>query len=384
MIFYFIQDNTYHFNENEYKVFNEIEKYKAHIIFIQTKCQIDTEKKYNEEKENLYSNIVDLFKEIEKKLKTNKNPKNTINSLRDLYADILLTKYENFIRINQRKNKENLSEKIFGMNKLYKAIYDYLKEHYIQLNSISKIEGLFNLEIGNEKKNEKKKDKKNNHIIHPIFTLIKDNLFLHPYKTINDILCYLNKEKKSIITKNAFFGALSGMIPLPLVDFGVYYYIEKKLKKELAQLYHFNLEKNVFMDNKGKSKKDIENANEEKNKINAKAEGAVNAGKGISNGIKVTIEVADITKDSRYIGTVKNFLEAFIDGCKSSIIFFAVGCLIGGILNVGIIIYVGNKFSEYLENCLIEDNGVEFIKGAINDYNNGINYFKQKAEIKDN
>ena len=89
-------------------------------------------------------------------MKQKKIPQNDINSLRDLYADILLTKYENFVRINQRKEKENLSKKIFGMNKLYKAIYDYLKDQYIQVDSISKIEGLF------EDEEDKKKSKENN------------------------------------------------------------------------------------------------------------------------------------------------------------------------------------------------------------------------------
>jgi hypothetical protein len=84
------------------------------------------------------------------------------------------------------------------MNKLYKAIYNYLKGQYIDINSISKIEGLFENENDKdkEKAKEKENNKKNSHIIHPIFNIIKDNLFLHPYKKINDILIYLNKEKK--------------------------------------------------------------------------------------------------------------------------------------------------------------------------------------------
>ena len=93
------------------------------------------------------------------------------------------------------------------MNKLYKAIYNYLKGQYIDINSISKIEGLFENENDKDKEKAKEKEKENNkknsHIIHPIFTIIKDNLFLHPYKKINDILIYLNKEKKKNIKKNA-------------------------------------------------------------------------------------------------------------------------------------------------------------------------------------
>ena len=42
LILYFIQNKT-NFQKIEYKVFNEIIKYKAHIIFIQTHCTDDSE-----------------------------------------------------------------------------------------------------------------------------------------------------------------------------------------------------------------------------------------------------------------------------------------------------------------------------------------------------
>ena len=53
-------------------------------------------------------------------------------------------------------------------------------------------------------------------------------------------------------------------------------------------------------------------------------------------------------------------------------------------MNLGLILYIGISFSNKCENILIDDNGVEFLKGAINDYNNAINYFKRKAEVKSN
>ena len=92
-------------------------------------------------------------------MKQKKIPQKDINSLRDLYADILLTKYVNFIRINLRKEKENLSKVIFGVDKLYKEIYNYLKEQYIEINSISKIEGLFENDKNKEKDNKNNKKK---------------------------------------------------------------------------------------------------------------------------------------------------------------------------------------------------------------------------------
>ena len=197
----------------------------------------------------------------------------------------------------------------------------------------------------------------------------------------------MDKEKKSIITKYSILATLSGINPLPLIDIGTYYIIEKKLKKDLAQLYHFNLDKNIFMDDKEKNKKhnknEIEEANKEKNKGDVKVQAIVDATKGIAP-VKFGIELADIINDAKNIGFIKNFMEAFTNGLKSTILFMAIGCFIGGAINMGIIIYEGIKLSNFYEKYLLEDNGVEFIKTAINDYNNGIAYFKQKAEIKDN
>jgi hypothetical protein len=197
----------------------------------------------------------------------------------------------------------------------------------------------------------------------------------------------LDREKKNIIIKNTIFAALSGLNPIPMLDIGTYYIIEKKLKKELSQLYHFNSEKNVFMENKEKNKnhdkKEIEDANIEKNTVGVKSQGIANTLKGISP-VKFGVEIADIINDAKNLKAVKNVSDVFVNGLKSTLIFMAIGSLIGGVLNVGIIIYVGNKLSNLYEKYLIEDNGVEFIKAAINDYNNGIDYFKKKAEIKDN
>jgi hypothetical protein len=140
------------------------------------------------------------------------------------------------------------------------------------------------------------------------------------------------------------------------------------------------------MDNKEKNKKhdknEIKEANLEKNTVGVKIQGIVDTGRGIAP-IKFGIELADIINEAKNINTIKNFMETFINGLKSTIIFMAIGSLIGGALNMGIIIYVGNRLSNLYEKYLIEDNGIGFIKSAINDYNNGINYFKQKAEIKD-
>ena len=160
--------------------------------------------------------------------------------------------------------------------------------------------------------------------------------------------------------------------------------IEKKLKKELAKLYRFDLEKNILMNDKRTiSKEDInkiEEANKEKNEVHVKSQGFMNTGKGIGQGIKVGIEIVDIVHDASYIHSFKNAITAFVNGCKSSILLFAIGSLIGGLLNVGLIIYQGNRFSKYFEENLIEDNGVTFLIEASNDYNDAINFFKKKAE----
>ena len=384
LILYFIQNKT-NFQKIEYKVFNEIIKYKAHIIFIQTHCTDDSEEIYIKGKKKLFEIVVDIFKEEEKELKIKKTPLNEINDLRDLYANILLSKNENYILMNQ---KTDVSKKIFGYQKLYKAIYDYMKQHIINLDDISKIEGLFDLEEENEDKNDKKKkiknqkDEKKDNLIyscHPIFTLIKNNLFLHPYKTINDIIYYIEKEKKWIIAKNVLYASLSGFDPIPFVDIGTYFLVEKNLKKELAELYHFDLSKNIFLNDKLKvnntnldlnkiekekkrNNEDIIEVNKEKNEVKAKSQVIVNSGKGIAQSVKVGISIADVVRDVTYINTFKNAMNAFLTGCKSSIIFTAVGSLIGGVLNAGIIIYIGKIFSDYFEQNLIDDNGENFLK----------------------
>ena len=45
-------------------------------------------------------------------------------------------------------------------------------------------------------------------------------------------MSYVNLEKKWIITRYAFYSFLSGINPIPLVDIGTYYLVEKKLKIE--------------------------------------------------------------------------------------------------------------------------------------------------------
>ena len=386
LILYFIQDKTANFEKQEYEVFNEIVKYKTHIIFIQTKCDNNSDEKYQREKNKLYLNIKRIYKDKESELLKNKKTQlKDLNDLRDLYARIILCKHENFILMNQRIDIDS-DQTTFGMDKLYKAIYNYIKEYIIRIEDMSKIEGLF-FQNENEKGRNKIKLEKNEEYVylhHPIYTIIKDNLFLGPYKTINDILCYINYEKKWIISRNAFYAALSGANPIPFVDIGTYYLVEKKLKKELAKLYHFDLEKNILMNDKRTiSKEDInkiEEANKEKNEVHVKSQGIVNTGKGTFQGIKIGIEIADIVHDASYINSFKNAITAFANGCKSSILFFAIGSLIGGILNVGLIIYQGNRFSKYFEENLIEDNGVNFLTEASNDYNNAINFFKKRAE----
>jgi biotin synthase-related radical SAM superfamily protein len=134
--------------------------------------------------------------------------------------------------------------------------------------------------------------------------------------------------------------------------------------------------------NKKQDKKEIEEANIEKNKVDVKAQSLVNATKGIPP-VKFGVEIIDIINDAKNVKAVKNISDVFVNGLKSTLIFMAIGSLIGGAINMAIIIYEGKKLSNICEKYLIEDNGVEFIKAAINDYNNGINYFKNKAGIKD-
>ena len=369
LVLYFLTGKT-NFHKNEFKVFNQIVKYNAHIIFIKTSCENDSKEKYEEEKKKLYDNISKIFKKIEKDLKSKKTPQKEINDLRDLYAKIKLSQTENLILVNLRRNKDNWSQKIFGMPNIYKAIYNYFKPHIIHIEDISKIEDLFDKEDENNHNN-------NEIILHPIYTIIKNSIFLQSFKTINDIMSYINLEKKWIITRYAFYSFLSGINPIPLVDVGTYYLVEKKLKIELAKLYHFDLKKNSFLvdnykDKEIKKMNDI--ANKDK-KVEVRTQGFSNIGKGAVEGFGIGIKMCN---------NFKNFGEAFVNGLKSSILFTSIGCLIGGALNIGIITYVGSKFSEYFEKNLSQDRGVQFLTNAAEDFNGAISYFEKKSNIKEN
>ena len=369
LVLYFLTGKT-NFHKNEYQVFNQIIKYNTHIIFIKTQCENDSNERYKVEKRKLYDNISQIFKTIEKGLKSKNISQKKINDLRDLYANIKLSETENLILVNLRRNKNDWSQKIFGMKKIYEAIYAYFKEHIIKIENIKKIEDLFD-------KEDEKNINNNEIILHPIYTIIKNSIFLQSFKTINDILSYVNLEKKWIIARYAFYSFLSGINPIPLVDVGTYYLVEKKLKNELAKLYHFDLKKNSFLVDNYKNKEIINmnnNANKDK-KVGVKAQGIANVGKGAVEGIGIGTKIGN---------NVKNFGEAFANSLKSSILFTSIGCLIGGALNIGMIIYNGKKFSEYFEKNLTQDRGVEFLINAAKDFNDAISYFEKKAKIKDN
>ena len=71
LILYFIQGKI-NFEEHEYKVFNEIIKYKSHIIFIKTNSKNNLPETYQKEKKKLYENIRYLFQQNQQNLIKNK------------------------------------------------------------------------------------------------------------------------------------------------------------------------------------------------------------------------------------------------------------------------------------------------------------------------
>ena len=364
LILYFIQNESTMFQKCEYEVFNQIVKYNAHIIFIQNKCDDNNIKTYKKEKKILYEGISEIFKETKTNLEMKKISQREINKLRDLYVKIFLNKHENFILMNLRRKENNFTQKIFGIDELKNAIYDFFKDNLINLNDIQKIKELFTNENSS-----------------PIYTLIKDNYFLHTYKSINDILCYVQSQRNNIIIKNAMLAGLFGMNPFPLVDIGTYYLIEKKLKRELASLYHFDIKKNDFLNdslkmNDEKTKK----KNKEKNSVGVKTQTAVNIARGVGE-TKLAFNIVQIAKDINYVKNIKNFFNAIINFSKASLIFTGIGIVIGAGVNAGFIVYEGKKFSDYFEEELKKNNGEEFLKNVILDFNFAINSFNQKKKI---
>ena len=366
LILYFIQGKI-NFEEHEYKVFNEIIKYKSHIIFIKTHSKNNLPETYQREKNRLYENIRDLFKRNEQNLIKNKVSNKEIEKIKELYANYLLNydKFENLILMNLRKDEDD--SKIFGMDNLYKAIYNYLKHHIIRIQDIN------NIEFDNNQNNPN-----NNNNINPIYFIIKDNLFLKKYRTIKDIFESLQWDKKLIIAKNAFYAGLSGINPIPLIDIGTYYLIEKNLKTELARLYQFDIDKNVFLNEKY-NKNEIEKNKEINNKIENSELGLVI----INNSTKIFASGISLINDLKNITNIKIIIDGFVNVCRSSLILYFVGNVIGGAFNVGLIIYEGNLFANFFENELRKDQGVNYLINAAKSYNKAIKSFKDLAQIED-
>jgi hypothetical protein len=328
-----------------------------------------------------------MYKKIEKELYDNNKSRKEINEIRDLYINILLeNKNENnLILMNLRKHEDEDKEtitKIFGMKELYIEIYKYLKPHIIKLQNIKIIEPMF-IDSPQDNNNTTNNDDFNTY---PIYSIIKDNLFLGSYKTIRDILSSVKYEKKWIISKNCFYAALSGLDPIPFVDIGTYYLIEKNLKNELASLYHFNIKENIFLNEEINNEEEIKKnneANDEKDNIHLKATTGYNSIKPIVQGINVGKNIKVIVQEAKYVNSFKNAINAFVNGCKSSILFFAIGSIVGGIFNVGLIIYEGNLFANFFENALKKDGGKNYLEAAAKSYNKAIKSFRDLAEIND-
>ena len=121
------------------------------------------------------------------------------------------------------------------------------------------------------------------------------------------------------------------------------------MKEELASLYHFNIKENIFLNEEINNEEEIKKnneANDEKDNIHLKATTGYNSIKPIVQGINVG---KVIVQDAKYVNSFKNAINAFVNGCKSSILFFAIGSIVGGIFNVGLIIYEGNLFVNCFE-----------------------------------
>ena len=158
------------------------------------------------------------------------------------------------------------------------------------------------------------------------------------------------------------------------------------MKKELASLYHFNLEENNFLNEEINNEEEIKKnnkVNDEKDNVHLKVTIGYNSTKTIIQGISLGKNIKEIVKDAKYVNNIKNAIEAFVNGCKSSIIFIGVGSILGGIFNIGLIIYEGYLFSNFFENALKKDGGNNYLESAAKSYNKAIKSFKDLAEIND-
>lgn len=368
LILYFLGDAN--FEEHEYDLFDEILEYKTHIIFIKNKAESDKRKIYEEEKLKLEESLKILMK---KRIEENgKKKKNSEKEIIDRYQSILFCEKENIVLMNlKRKEISNSFIPIFGMKKLFEVIYKYLEDHKIKMEKINKVK-----DFG-----------KNG-----IYSALNGNLFLGSFSKTEDILNSIKLEKRKIIAANAFYAVLSGINPIPFVDFGTYYLIEKKLKRELGRLYLFDIDKNNFLNysynqtiesenkiEKNNDDKSIKNGNKKKEyNFNNNIPGSV-IKTGLQGG-KVSYEVIQLTKSTSFINSFKNAILTFGNACKSSIILAIVGSVIGGVLGAGMIIYEGNKFCELCEYYLKKDDGEGYLIESSKNYNKAIDSIKEFYE----
>ncbi len=297
----------------------------------------------------------------------------------------------------------------FGMKKLFQLIYNYFEDKKIDMEKLELYKNIY--ESG-------------------IYSAVSNNLFLSCYSKKEDILNSINQEKKKIILANAFYAVLSGINPIPFVDFGTYYLIEKKLKRELGRLYLFDIDKNKFLNYSfnqsiDKGKEIIEN--EEMNNIGdntivdkdikldkknnkkyieinniepiLKTKDEQSEKSGDINNIEKKDEEKELNKirnekircDSKKViapnffkTTIqgaslpffKNTIISFVNICKSSILLAVIGSLIGGVVGAGFIIYEGYSFCKYFENYLKDDGGKEYITKSAENYNKIIESIK--------
>ena len=365
LILYFLGDA--YFEEHEYDLFDEILEYKTHIIFIKNKAESDTIKSYEEEKQKLDESLNILVK---KRIGEKGKKKCSKEEIDERYKSVLICK-ENIILMNLKKKKiKDSFIPIFGMKELFKVIYKYFKDQKIDMDNIKKLKDLGD---------------------HGIYMVLKDNLFLGSYTKTEDILNSIKLEKRKIIAANAFYAALSGIDPVPFVDFGTYYLIEKKLKRELGRLYLFDIDKNSFLNYSYnqtiKSENEIKENNDDKSISSKKGnkEKEYNLKKNIPGSViktglqggKITYEFIQLTKSASFINKA---ILTFANACKSSIILAIVGSAIGGILGAGMIIYEGNIFCKISENYLEKDRGKEYLTKAASNYNKAIDSIKEFYE----
>ena len=225
LILYFIDGSSENkFLNIERDVLDCLTKNPKPILFIASHtnndpCNIKLKKKYNNELRKIKDALLKILGEENYKKLLGEEPKNE--------------KEEKIILVNFKKSDLGPTTiKPFGIDKIFNRLFSYL-------DSASKIlEAAQMLIKDSEKKGYNGDD---GYLEKHLKAILKDNIFFQNIQSFDDLEEKYEKAARSVIRWQTFKAGTTGTIPI--IDISSHYYIKKSLKKQIAAIYGFDIEK---------------------------------------------------------------------------------------------------------------------------------------------